>query len=313
MGVSIDAVSVVIPHYGEAGPTLALIEQLRGQRVAARVQIVVSDDCSADVFPHGDGYEVVRRGQNGGFGAAVNSGIERATHDAVLVLNSDVEIEPTFLDELLAGAAPWWPAVVAPRVMHPYGDAIVARRWPTVPQQMAEWCEPLARFHGRDWLERSIGNDVDAHRSADPVLTDWVLGVCTLLPTADVRAVGGFDERYFMNCEEIDLQRRLHDERALPVVLLPAPMLQHASGASSDPDRRAGWLTDARFRYHQKWNGGAALRLGLTSVALVNLAWGSVRSLLGRGNQPLETFTQQRAWIEHGWATRRGWEVSSDR
>ena len=306
MGVRPSAVSVVIPHYGDPEPTSAVVAAVRAQVTDVEVQIIVSDDASPSYFPEGAGYLVVRRERNGGFGAAVNSGIARARHDALLVLNSDVEIGPTFLDDLLAGAAPWWPAVVSPRVVHPHGDAIVARLWPTVAQQMTEWFEPLARFHGRDWLERLIGNDVDAHHSDAPVLTDWVLGVCMLLPTDDVRAVGGFDERYFMNCEEIDLQRRLHEERLLPVVLLPAPTLIHASGASSDPERRAGWLTDARFRYHEKWSGGAGLRHGLTTVAVANAAWGSARAVFGRGNHPVKTFVRQRDWIEHGWATRRG-------
>lgn len=306
MAVTIDAVSVVVPHHGDPEPTREVVRRLRTQRTDARVQIIVSDDASPTPFPVGPGYEVVRRETNGGFGAAVNSGLARVEHDVLLVLNSDVEIGADFLQTLLTGASPWWPAMVAPRVMHPSGEAIVARSWPTVGQQMCEWFEPFARFHGRDWLERSIGNDVTAHRATGPTLTDWLIGVCLLLPTQQVREVGGFDERYFMNCEEIDLQRRLHEECGLPAVLLAEPQLRHASGGSSDPARRAGWLTDARFRYHDKWVGNSSLRWGLVATTSANFAWNLGRRVAGRPTQPVKSLGRQRDLVAHGWATRQG-------
>ncbi|GAB3578058.1 glycosyltransferase family 2 protein [Calidifontibacter terrae] len=304
----LDAVSIVIPHYGDPQPTLELIAQLQAQQGPVTVQLIVSDDASPEPFPSAAGVELVRRERNGGFGAAVNTGAKLAVHESLLILNSDLRLPANFLVELIAGAHPWWPAVVAPRVVHPHGAAIVSRHWPTVSQQMVEWFEPFARFHGRDWLERMLGNDVTAHRCEGPALTDWVLGVCMLLPVEDLRAIGGFDERYFMNCEEIDLQRRLHHERNLPVVLLPTPTLNHASGASSDPERRAGWLTDARFRYHEKWVGGPGLRRALTATTTANLVWGCARKVFGRGNRPVGNFARQRKLIAHGWTTRNGQE-----
>lgn len=301
----LSALTVVIPHYGDPAPTLDLVRALGQQVDVDTMQIVVSDDASDQPFPVGAGYEVVRRSVNGGFGAAVNSGIDLAEHSVLLVINSDVQIDPHFVRELLDGASPWWPAVVAPRVRHPHGEAIVARTWPTVSQHAVEWFEPFARFHGRDWLERLIGNDVDAHRSEQATLTDWVIGVCMLLPTQDVRAVGGFDERFFMNSEEIDLQRRLHDERGLPVVALAAPCLSHLSGGSSDPDRRGQWLTDARFRYHHKWVGGPQLLIALRAVSRANQLWNRGRELAGRHVDTGGGYAKQRRWIDHGWRSRR--------
>ncbi|MGB4137891.1 MAG: hypothetical protein WA971_15095, partial [Microbacterium sp.] len=42
----IAAVSVVVPHYGDPAPALALIAQLRAQAGAPALQLIVSDDCS---------------------------------------------------------------------------------------------------------------------------------------------------------------------------------------------------------------------------------------------------------------------------
>ena len=125
--------SVVIPHYGEPGPTRALVAALRDQEAAiGRLQIVVSDDASPTPFPPLEGVEVVRRQVNGGFGSAVNSGAELAVHPLLLVLNSDLELPPTFLADLLGAARRWLPAVVSPRVVGPDGStAWPGRHFPT--------------------------------------------------------------------------------------------------------------------------------------------------------------------------------------
>ncbi|TWE11987.1 glycosyltransferase family 2 protein [Rudaeicoccus suwonensis] len=302
----ITGLSVVIPHYGDPVPTAALIEQLRQHSSPVPVQIVVSDDASPQAFPAGEGYQVVRRATNGGFGAAVNAGVTVAFHDALLVLNSDVSLPPTALDDLVQGAQPWWPAVVSTKVHQGSGELCVPRLWPKASHHVLEWSEPLARFHGQDWVERAMGNDVAGWHAQVPVVTDWAIGVCLLIPTQDFRAIGGFDERFFMNCEEADLQWRLKRERGLPVVVLAQPVLDHVGGGSSDPVKRGGWVTDARFRYHEKWHGGAGLRWGLEAATAVNLGWNAARSVAGRSPRPRENHRRQRALIAHAWRTRGG-------
>ena len=110
-------VAVVIPHFGEPGPTLRLTSALAGQAD----RIVVVDDCSPVPFPPTAGVEVVRRELNGGFGQAVNSGVTVVDEQLVLVLNSDVEVGPSFVTDLVAAAAPYQPCVAAPRVVDPAG------------------------------------------------------------------------------------------------------------------------------------------------------------------------------------------------
>lgn len=298
------SVSIVLPHYGDPTPTQRLVGQLTAQAGDVDVQIIVSDDASPEPFPDGTAYQTVRSDINRGFGSTVNAGAAHARHERLLILNSDVTVDRDFLTDLLEGAQAWWPAVVAPRVRQGDGTLCVARRWPTVSQQVVEWLEPLARFHGRDWLENAIGNDVAGWHAEAPVRVDWATGVCLLVPTTDFAAVGGFDENFYMNCEEIDLQRRLHDERGLQVMLLPAPTIDHVGGGSSNPGRRAGWLTDARMRYHNKWSGGPALGLGLLAATGVNFGWGCLRQLWHRDVRPIPHARSQLGLISHAWRNR---------
>ena len=282
------AVSVVVPHYGDPEPTLVLVERLQRQR-DVELQVIVADDCSPEPFPDLPGVDVVRRPANGGFGSNVNSGAALARHELLLVLNSDVVVDDRFVADLVTAAAPWQPAVISPRVVDERGDdAWVARRFPTVRHQVVEWLHPLVRF--RDGLHDAVGHD-SAARGRTAVV-DWVIGAALLVPTGLFRDLGGFDERFFMNSEEVDLQRRLR-QAGVPSVVLQEPHLQHVGGGSSPSAQRRQWLVRSRLAYARKWNGAGGerrLRAALVGASVVNLAWNGSRKVLGRHTDPLRVF-----------------------
>ncbi|NYE35776.1 GT2 family glycosyltransferase [Nocardioides cavernae] len=280
----VTTVSVVIPHHGDPAPTLALLEQLAAQ--THRVEVVVADDASPTPFPDVDGVTVVRRPRNGGFGANVNSGAAAATGEALLVLNSDLDVEPTFVADMVAAARAHPRAVLAPRMVDEHGtEAWVGRDFPRVRHAAAAWLTPLARFRGSDAWHRAVGHDVRAHRAEAEV--DWVVGAAMWIPLADFRAVGGFDERFFMNSEEVDLQRRLR-ERGLSVVSLRSPTVVHEGGGSSPSDSRRRWLVEGQLLYADKWGSKRGLQAALTTATGVNLFVNATRRAAGRDIRPLE-------------------------
>ena len=109
--------------------------------------------------------------------------------------------------------------------------------------------------------------------------------------------MGGFDERYFMYAEEVDLQRRLADV-GIRRVYLGTVVLDHVGGASSDPARARSWLAQSRTTYAAKWGGLARLRALLTGVALLNAVTSLARRAAGRPVHPVRELTAdlQDAW-----------------
>jgi N-acetylglucosaminyl-diphospho-decaprenol L-rhamnosyltransferase len=285
-------VSVVIPHYGDPEVAMRLVRRLQVQNTLIPIQVIVCDDSSPHPFPSTPGVEVVRRDINGGFGAAVNSGAQRARQERLLVLNSDVEIHLGFVDDLLKAAEPWMPAVVSPQVVdHDGRPPWSGRHFPQVRHQFVEWLVLLARWRNRAILHEAVGHDTRAVAGVTAVV-DWVVGAAMLMPTAEFRAVGGFDERYFMNSEEVDLQRRLR-ERGLPSIVLGSPVLTHEGGGSSDPQRRRTWVVQSRLEYAAKWGHLRRLKASLALATGINFAWNVGRRALGRPVRPLITARQE--------------------
>ena len=292
-------VTVVVPHYGDPGPTLRTIEDLRRQATARTVEVVVVDDCSPAPFPEAQGVTVVRRDTNGGFGSAVNSGVALATQPLLLVLNSDVTLDATFVDALVDAAQPWMPAVAGPLVRDPSGQhANSARHFPTVGHQAVEWLTPLARHRDRRVLREAVGHDTRAVPGA-VLPVDWVVGVAMLVPVEVFRAVGGFDEGYFMNAEEVDLQRRLR-AHGIPSVFIGTVSLSHVGGGSSDPAARRRWLVASRMRYAQTWGGRRRLAAALTAATAVNAVVNTGRRLAGRDVDPVATAREELRLIHGG-------------
>lgn len=294
-GTSDPTVSIVIPHYGSAGPTQALVASLRSQTATEKLEIIVSDDASPEPYPDDDEITVVRRPVNGGFGSAVNSGVQRATGDWLMILNSDLTVSDRFVTDWLTAAAPWGDAVTAPRILDSRGaEAWPGRHFPTVGHQFVEWLIPLARWRHLRPLHEAVGHDTRATGEATQVV-DWVMGAALLMPTRVFREVGGFDEDFHMNAEEVDLQRRLRD-RGIPSVYLGGVTAEHEGGGSSDPQKRRRWLVTSRLRYADKWStdgypgGRRSLVAALTVASVINLAWNAGRRASGRDITPWATF-----------------------
>lgn len=309
----IAGLGAVVPVHGSIEPVLALLDELAGPGVRdddRPQRVIVVDDASpvpVDATALPDGVELIRRDDNGGFGAAVNTGLRALAEprsgaggacDRALVLNSDLRLPAGFARELADHAAPFQPAVVGCRNESADGaSGYAARTFPTVGHQVVEWLVPLASQHRRDVLHRALGHDLDAERGQGMVAVDWVSGAVLLLPVAEVLALGGFDEGYFMYTEEVDLQLRLR-ARGIPSYLDADLVAVHAGGGSSGgEERRRQWLVGARMRYARKHGHVHVLRAGMTAASAANLVWNTGRRAAGRDVKPLAVAREELSLI----------------
>src|SRR5664280_2216895 len=102
------SVSVIVPVYGGWADLILLLSDIAD----SGVEIVVVDDASPDdgaaLFrngAYGKRCKLVRRSDNGGFAAAVNTGMREASGDVLALINSDARLGT---DVLLASAELAW-------------------------------------------------------------------------------------------------------------------------------------------------------------------------------------------------------------
>lgn len=97
-----ETVTAVVPVHNRADLLVRLLASLRAQTVPAG-EIFVVDNASTDGAPEqarAAGCRVVEMGANTGFARAVNRGWKEAKTGLVAILNSDVELDPHWIERL---------------------------------------------------------------------------------------------------------------------------------------------------------------------------------------------------------------------
>jgi hypothetical protein len=202
------------------------------------VELVLVDNASRDGVPqalarayeHDERVRVVYNHANLGFGPAVNVGARQAQGDALLVLNPDCMLEPDTLSRVLdVQRAHPDAGVIGVVVCDPDGtpDPASRRRDPLLRRSLNEMTGRVKRD-----ASRYEGVDVPGPMPDDVIETENVSGALMLLPRAAFERLHGFDEGYFLHCEDLDLCRRARDA-GYKVLLAGDVRVRHAKGGSS--------------------------------------------------------------------------------
>ena len=199
---------------GHALLRVLLIDNGSGDGSAQRLRLAVGDDAEVMAFDHNLGYCAA---MNRSLDWAEGQGIEH-----VLFLNNDVRLPPGFLTPMVE-ALDHDPGLagVGPTVLDPDGKV---------------WCQGGAVRFGPNLSHLRGQGREPAPKTHGPELVDYLPGACALFRLADLRAVGGLDEDYFMYVEDVDLGCRLR-AAGKKIIWLPWVSVVHEASLSSGGGR----------------------------------------------------------------------------
>lgn len=140
--------------------------------------------------------EVVQNERPAGFGANHNAAFRRCITPLFCVVNPDIRLARDPFPALVATLESGRIAAAGPMVLSPSGKAEdSARRFPTVARLLWKLAKPPR------------GPEYPVDRG--PIAVDWVAGMFMLFRAEAFRFVSGFDERFFLYYEDVDICRRL--------------------------------------------------------------------------------------------------------
>jgi hypothetical protein len=246
--------SVVIVAADSGNDLATCVERVAASTVS--VEIIVSDNHSTDGsidaiqarWKDDDRVRILRNGSNLGFGTACNRAAAIARGDTLLILNPDCRVEGDTLQRLRSVLmSDSKIGVVGATLVDEHGryEPASRRRDPFLRRALMTKLG-LSRFESNSSAFDGANKAAAATRAVEVV--DAVSGALMMIPRALFQRIGGFDEGYFLHCEDLDLCKRVRDAGAA-VVCANDVRVVHVKGTSS----RARPVFVARQKHRGMW------------------------------------------------------------
>lgn len=254
-------ISVVIVNYNTKNLLLQCIRSVLRELESCDGEVFVVDNASSDSsvdaveleFPQ---CRLLKNTGNLGFGKANNQAFALAKGEYILMLNPDAELRAgslaclvNYLDEHPEVA------VVGPRTLYPDGTfQASAFDFPSIRTEflVATFLYLIPR--GVPRLARKLGLAWPPESTRE---VGFMRGSCLLCRGEVLREAGGFDERYFLYTEEVDLQYRI-SRKGWKLVFNPGAEIIHHHGKSMEQDPESTYVELYRSKsqfleaYHSK-------------------------------------------------------------
>ncbi len=222
-----------------------------------KITFVVVDNASTKFEAHSfvksyvsEAIVLLRKG-NHGFGRSCNRGAAEVEADYYFFLNPDTDVKDLTLIQRLYDFMKLLPKVgiVAPRIRYMDGRIQeTCRRFPVwfapIIQRTAFFPKKFTDHHREQFMMEDFNHD--SRR-----LVDWVQGSAFMIEAKLYKELNGFDERFWMYFEDVDLCRRSW-RAGRPVYYLSDVELYHAYGKESAKIEGTvkGILQNSKTRIH---------------------------------------------------------------
>ncbi len=255
------SVTVVIVTYQSAKTISQCLRKVRRAALDFGIQCVIVDNGSNDgtielIQGESSWATILLQSENLGFGKGCNVGFLESKTDYVLFLNPDAEIDGDSINQLVSQIEKNEKiGIIGPSIIENTGfsDAVYqvagdrVTPWHILKKTLRISREPITRV-------KSI------YPGEAPWRAEWVCGAVMLVRTPMMHALNGFDPRFFLYWEEVDLCARA-EKLGFETWTYGGASAVHIGGASSAQGNLkvqgciASHYYQSRFYYFRKHHG----------------------------------------------------------
>ncbi len=265
--------AIIVVTYNSARHIASALDSLPAAAEGLRIRCLVVDNDSQDdtaaIVRARDDAVLIEAGGNLGYAGAINLG--RASCgpcSSMLILNPDVMLETGAITRLHEALGKPGVGIAVPRLLNEDGSLFLTlRREPSPTRALGD-----AIFGARvPWRPGWVGETVRNPRAYDsPQNVAWAGGAVMLVSAECDRAVGGWDDRFFLYSEETDFATRAR-RCGYRIRYVPAARVRHEDGGSGRSPTLGALLAVNRIRYYEKYHRRPATSLFRSAVALHHL------------------------------------------
>lgn len=259
-------------------PTLAADSRLRecveslGRQTRRDFEIVVVDNSGQGLVRRNGtapGARIIENGRNAGFGAAVNQGFRSSGSPYVATLNDDAAAHPRWLDALVCALERRPDAAMGASQVRFFGE----ERLDSAGMLVARDGSSKQRGHGRC--------------PGDFPVTEEVLfpsGSAALYRRAMLEEIGGFDDHFFLYCEDTDLGLRARWAGWKCIYVPEAVVDHHYSHSAGKASGLKAYYVERNRLFVVVKNFPAGMLTAAPLVSVARYGWHLRYLLQGRGS-----------------------------
>ena len=227
------SVDIVIPHYKRRDMLERSLDSLEKTRYPS-MGIIVVDNGGTEaglvfLVKRYRNARLLRLPENRGYAGGCNAGLKNSSADYVVFMNDDTEHDPFWLDHLVTAAlADERTGALQPKILSLQASAkgkkvfdYAGAAGGMIDRLGYPWCL------GRTFA--AVESDNGQYDTPHDIF--WASGVAMFVNRAVTEKIGGFDEDFFMQMEEIDLSWRMK-LAGYTVRSVPSSVVLHEGGAS---------------------------------------------------------------------------------
>lgn len=192
--------------------------------------IIVADNHSTDnsisyISEHFPTIEIIKLPENYGYAKGYNEALKNIQSEYSVLLNSDVEVTPNWLEPIISVLDNDSTVVAAQPLILSYRD-----------KKYFEYAGAAGGFidkYGYPFCRGRIFGKVEENTNQynNPIDIFWATGACMVIKTEEFKSAGGFDSSFFAHMEEIDLCWRLN-VRGKRIMCIPESTIYHVGAAT---------------------------------------------------------------------------------
>jgi N-acetylglucosaminyl-diphospho-decaprenol L-rhamnosyltransferase len=233
-------ISISVVSHGQGDLVSEVLADLARFADSVTIEVILTKNIpeqlpfSVEDFPYS--VKILENAFPKGFGANHNAAFRQSKGEWFCVMNPDIRLNGNPFPDLLACLANSGVGVAAPLVLGVQGGIEdSARRFPS---PLKILCKAWGGCSGSDY-----------EMTGSPVYPDWVGGMFMLFPSSVYDKAGGFDERYFLYYEDVDLCARLQLQGNLVILCPRAKVVHHARRSSHRNLRYLRWHLGSMLRF----------------------------------------------------------------
>lgn len=235
-------------------------------------EVIIVDNASRKQLPTLENIRspisILTNKENKGYGPALNQGVRVSKGDYLLFVNTDTLFQEDAIVRLYQRIKRDKKiGVIGPQMRGRNGKVLQSYNgMPFLPDAIFAFSFlnrlPKNKFSRRYWL-----SDMDVTKEQE---VSFVGGACMMARREVFDRVGGFDERFFMYFEEVDLCYKIK-KIGYKILYYPKARVIHLIGKSS---RDKKWIKktfeESRFKFFQKYHGTLEAILGEALLRILN-------------------------------------------